>query len=652
MAVAAVAARPGRARGSARRSRCSACSCAVGGSRDGFVDYAIWMTPRIEDHALIGDLETAALVTLDGTIDWLCLPRFDSDACMAALLGRPGHGCWRLGPVAEVREARRSYRDHTLVLETELVTDRGTLRLVDCMPVRAGAPRVVRVVECTRGEVDVESRMAARFGYGEHRPWARSEDDHVEVVVAPNALSLWSERPVAIDAGDAVSRFVLHAGESVAFTLAWHAAHESAPEPGDPRAAIASTETWWREWTARCTYTGPWRDQVVRSLVTLKALTYAPTGGIVAAPTTSLPEYLGGVRNWDYRYCWLRDTSLTLGALLDAGFEDEAEAFAHWLERAGRGEPSQLQIMYGVAGERRLTELELGWLPGYEGSVPVRIGNAASEQLQLDVYGELVECFHQARVHGVELGPDVWSFEKELVEHLETVWEQPDRGIWEVRGDPQLFTFSKIMVWVAFDRMVKDAEQYSLDGPTDHWRKLRDRIHADVCNRGFHPDRGAFTQVYGKPGLDAALLVIPQLGFLPASDPRVAGTLRAIQRELRRDGLVHRYDTRVFADGLPAGEGVFLPCSFWLADALSLAGQEAEATRYFERLLALCNDVGLLAEQYDPDGHRQLGNFPQAFTHVALVRTAIRLGTAPSSTLGPAPDELPAEVTRPGTRSS
>lgn len=604
------------------------------------------MASRIEDYALLGDLETAALVARDGTIDWMCLPRFDSDACFAALLGERGNGRWTLGPTATVVSTHRRYRGPSLVLDTELSTATGTVVITDAMPVRDEAPRVIRIVECRAGTVEIETRLAARFGYGDHRPWARPEgagagpagDARIEITSAPDALSLWCERPLALESGDAVSRFTLRAGESVAFTLAWHPAHEAAPERGDPRAAVARTVAWWQAWADRCTYRGPWRHEVVRSLVTLKALTYAPTGGIVAAPTTSLPEQIGGVRNWDYRYCWLRDTTLTLTALLDAGYHTEARAFAGWLERAARGEPERVQIMYAVTGEPRLTEIELPWLSGYEGSKPVRIGNAASEQLQLDVYGELADCFHQARVRGVALGAEVWAFERVLVEHLETVWQRPDRGIWEVRGDEQPFTFSKIMAWVAFDRMIKDAEAGSLDGPIERWKRVRDQIHADVCAHGFDAKRGTFTQVYGKPALDASLLLIAQLGFLPASDPRVAGTVAAIRADLLHDGLVRRYDTTGELDGLPPGEGVFLACSFWLADAMDLAGDREGARRYFEQLLALCNDVGLLSEQYDPPSHRLVGNFPQAFTHLALIRTAIRLGAAAS----PTPDEQPA----------
>ncbi|CAN5812789.1 glycoside hydrolase family 15 protein [soil metagenome] len=605
------------------------------------------MASWIEDYALIGDLESAALVGRDGTIDWLCFPRFDSDACFAALLGDRDNGCWELGPTAEATASRRAYRDHSLVLVTEVDTEAGTVSITDCMPVRDGEPRLLRVVTCLRGEVEVASRLSARFGYGDHRPWVRSCDDRIEITSAPGSLSLWCERPTAIAENDAIARFTLRTGESVAFTLAWHVAHLDAPACGDPRAAIAKTTEWWTAWAKRCTYRGPWREAVVRSLVTLKALTYAPTGGIVAAPTTSLPEHLGGVRNWDYRYCWLRDTTLTLAALLDAGYEAEARGFATWLERAARGDPARVQIMYAVTGEPRLTETELPWLVGYEGSTPVRIGNAASEQLQLDVYGELVDCFHQARARGVELGADIWQFESELVEHLEKIWTKPDRGIWEIRGDEQQFTFSKVMAWVAFDRMIKDAEIHGFDGPLARWREVRDAIHADVCANGYDANRGAFTQVYGKPALDASLLLVAQLGFLPASDARVAGTVAAIRAELLHEGLVRRYDTNHAFDGLPPGAGVFLACSFWLADAIDLAGDRAGARTYFETLLALCTDLGLLSEQFDPDNRRLVGNFPQAFTHLALVRTAIRLGTP----ITPSPDEQPA-VSRPGTRSS
>ncbi|MEO8551670.1 MAG: glycoside hydrolase family 15 protein [Kofleriaceae bacterium] len=605
------------------------------------------MATWLEDYALLGDLETAALVGRDGTIDWMCLPRFDSDACFAALLGDRGNGRWTLGPTGAVTASHRQYRDHSLVLDTTLETASGAIVLTDCMPVRADAPRLIRLVTCERGEVEIETRLSARFGYGRHRPWTRPEADRIAITSAPDALAVWCERPLSIDAGDTLGRFTLRGGESVAVTLAWHPAHVAAPACGDPRGSIADTLAWWRAWADRCTYRGPWRSHVMRSLATLKALTYAPTGGIVAAPTTSLPEHIGGERNWDYRYCWLRDTSLTLAALLDAGFEREAVAFAGWLERAARGEPQRVQIMYAVTGESRLTEIELPWLSGYEGSQPVRLGNAASEQLQLDVYGELVDCFHQARVRGVVLGPEIWLFERELVEHLETIWESPDRGIWEIRGDEQQFTFSKIMAWVAFDRMIKDADAHSLDGPVDRWKRLRERIHTEICARGYDAKRGAFTQVFGKPALDASLLLIAQLGFLPADDPRVISTVAAIRAELLHDGLVRRYDTRDSVDGLPPGEGVFLACSFWLADAMDLEGDRAGACRYFEHLLELRNDVGLLAEQYDPDRRRLVGNFPQAFSHLALIRTAIRLGS-PSE---PTPDQEPA-VSPPETPSS
>jgi GH15 family glucan-1,4-alpha-glucosidase len=605
------------------------------------------VTSRIEDYALLGDLETAALVGRDGTIDWMCLPRFDSDACFAALLGDEQNGRWSLGPTSAVRSTDRHYRDHSLILDTELETATGRIVITDCMPVRKGAPRLIRLVTCQRGEVEIESRVAARFGYGEHVPWTRVASDRIEITSAPHSLAVWCDRALTVDAADVVGTFRLREGESVCFTLAWHEAHLPAPERGDPRAAIEETLAWWREWAGRCTYEGPWRDAVLRSLVTLKALTYLPTGGIVAAPTTSLPEQIGGVRNWDYRYCWLRDTTLTLSALLDAGYEREARAFAIWLERAARGEPHNVQIMYGVTGKPRLTEMELPWLAGYEGSRPVRIGNAASEQLQLDVYGELLECFHQSRMRGVSLSDDIWSFECDLVAHLETIWDQPDRGIWEVRGEEQRFTFSRVMAWVAFDRVIKDAEIYGLEGPVDHWRELRDRVHADVCARGYDKERGIFTQVYGAAPLDASLLLIPQLGFLPASDERVTRTVAAIRDELLHEGFVHRYDSNAFEDGLPPGEGVFLACSFWLADALDLGGDHDAACKMFEKLLALRNDVGLLSEQYDPAQQRLVGNFPQAFTHLALVRTAIRLGIGAAPSL----DEQPA-VTRSDTQRS
>jgi GH15 family glucan-1,4-alpha-glucosidase len=586
------------------------------------------MASRIEEYALVGDLQSAALVGRDGSIDWLCWPRFDSDACFAALVGDASNGRWVLRPTGNLTGTRRRYRPDTLVLETELHTAHGAVCITDCMPPRDGTPDLVRIVEGLSGQVEMQMRLEVRFGYGKRVPWIQTLGHGVSLTSAPDAIVLTPGGDVTVEDGDVVARFVVRAGERVSFTLAWHPAHQAPPAPIDGVAAVEAATRWWRDWTGRCGYGGRWRDAVVRSLITLKALIYEPTGGIVAAPTMSLPEQLGGVRNWDYRYCWLRDATLTLYALLDAQYVDEATAFARWLVRAARGEPKRLQIMYGVAGERRLTELELPWLSGYEGSLPVRLGNLASEQVQLDVYGELVDCFHHARLRGVGVDPDLWALETALVGHLESAWTKPDRGIWETRGQAQHFTYSKVMVWTALDRMIRDCRRYQLDGPIDRWHALRDRIHRDVCTNGYDDGRKTFTQAYGSRALDASLLLIPQVGFLPADDPRVHGTVDAIRRELLHDGLVHRYDTHVSEDGLPPGEGVFLPCSFWLADALFMIGRREEASEYFEHLLTLRNDLGLLSEEYDPIAKRMVGNFPQAFSHVALVNTANNLATA------------------------
>ncbi len=580
---------------------------------------------RIEDYAMIGDMHSAALVSRGGSIDWLCWPRFDSDACFAALLGTEAHGHWTIAPRAPVREIRRRYRPDTLVLETELVVDGGVVRLIDCMPPRDRVPDVIRIVEGVAGEVALRARIAPRFGYGDRWPWIQRTGELVTMTSAPDALALWSSVPLAERDGGLDAELRIRQGEHARFVLAWYPAHERPPVPHEPGALVADTEAWWRAWCGRCTYDGPWSEAVRRSLITLKALTYAPTGGIVAAPTTSLPEQLGGVRNWDYRYCWLRDATFTLYALLDAGYRDEARAFGGWLERAASAQPSRVQMLYGVLGERRLPELELPWLPGHHGAAPVRIGNAASTQLQLDVYGELVDCLHHARSHGVPPDPDLWAVQRALLEHLEEVWREPDEGIWEIRGPRQQHTHSKVMVWVAFDRMIRDVEQLGLEGPVERWRRIRDEVHADVLANAFDADRRTFTQAYGTQPLDASLLLLPIVGFTPPDDPRVRSTVDAIRRELCHGGLVRRYDTSRTDDGLPAGEGVFLPCSFWLADVLQLLGDRDEAGALFERLLALRNDVGLLSEEVEPDTGRLLGNFPQGFSHVALVNTAINL---------------------------
>ena len=581
---------------------------------------------RIEDYALIGDCESAALVGRDGSIDWLCWPRFDSPACFAALLGDARHGRWKIG--CQSKTTRRRYRPDTLVLETEFETDTGVVTLIDFMPVSDERSDLVRMVVGARGRVAMEMELILRFDYGASVPWVTRFRDGkgIRAISGPDKAVLCA--PVALENRDMKTRaqFEVAAGETFSFVLTHGPSHLEVPAPVDAHAALAATESFWRQWARRCRLSGPWEGQVRRSLITLKALTYAPTGGMVAAPTTSLPERLGGVRNWDYRYCWLRDATLTLLAFLDAGFHEEARSWREWLVRAVAGSPDQMQIMYGIAGERRLAEWEIGWLPGYERSAPVRVGNAAASQLQLDVYGELIDALYQACKAGLARDDVAWGLQLALLEHLERAWVDPDAGIWEVRGPPRHFTYSKVMAWVAFDRAVKMVEGLGLPGPVERWRELRDRIHRDVCERGYSERRGAFVQSYGFEELDAALLLIPVTGFLPASDPRVLGTVDAIQRGLTVDGLVQRYLTHEGLDGLPHGEGVFLACSFWLADNLCLQGRREEARELFERLVGLANDVGLLAEEYDPVARRFLGNFPQAFSHVALVNTALNLG--------------------------
>jgi GH15 family glucan-1,4-alpha-glucosidase len=587
------------------------------------------MAGRIEDYGLIGDCETAALVGRDGSIDWLCWPRFDSDACFAALLGTPGHGRWLIAPQAEKPRVTRRYRDDTLILETRFETSEGAVTLVDFMPLRGESSDLVRLVVGERGEVPMRMELVLRFGYGSTVPWVtRLEEGGLRAIAGPDMVVL--RTPVATRGVDmkTVAEFRVPAGEIIPFVLSHGPSHLAPPAPLNPRAALAATEQWWQKWTRQSTVGGEHAEAVKRSLITLKALTYAPTGGIIAAPTTSLPESLGGVRNWDYRFCWLRDATLTLLALMDAGYFEEARAWRDWLLRAVAGSPADMQIMYGIAGERRLTEWEVSWLPGYEGSKPVRIGNAASGQLQLDVYGELMDALHHARRTGLAGDESGWALQQELVRHLESVWDQPDEGIWEVRGPRQHHTYSKVMAWVALDRAIKGAERYGLQGPVDHWRELAARIHADVCGRGFDSARGCFVRTYGGNGLDASLLLLPQLGFLPAQDPRVHATVRAVEQELLQDGFLRRYDTGKADDGLPPGEGAFLACSFWLADAYELCGRHDEARALFDRLLGIRNDLGLLAEEYDTVARRQVGNFPQAFSHVALINTALNLTRA------------------------
>jgi GH15 family glucan-1,4-alpha-glucosidase len=582
------------------------------------------MSEPIEDYALIGDGETAALVSRRGSVDWLCLPRFDSPACFAALLGGPEHGRFSLAPRDGARSIRRRYRDSTLVLETEFETDGGAVTVVDCMPQREGPPVLIRQVVGTRGTVAMRMELVMRMDYGSVVPWVRRSADGIHAVAGPEALALATDLPLRGEGLTTVADFEVAAGQRRSLTLAWHPSHLPTPPPLDPDAAVRDTEAWWRRWVDTCRFQGPDRDAVVRSLVTIKALIYEPTGGIVAAPTTSLPEQLGGVRNWDYRICWVRDATFALYALVLGGYLDEARAWRQWLLRALAGTPEQVQVMYGLAGERRLTEIELPWLPGYAGSAPVRIGNAAHAQFQLDVWGEMLDAAHAAQRQGLERDPEGSRVVTKLMEHLESVWTEPDEGIWEVRGPRRHFTHSKVMAWVAADRMAKLTEAAG-GGEPDRWRALGATIHADVCRRGFDPARNAFVQAYGARELDASLLMIPLVGFLPPEDPRVRGTVAAIERELMVDGLVQRYTTESGVDGLPPGEGVFLACSFWLVDNLVLQGRRDEARRLFDRLLGLRNDVGLLAEQYDPRGRRQLGNFPQALSHIALINSASNL---------------------------
>lgn len=583
------------------------------------------MPLRIEDYALIGDCETAALVGRDGSIDWLCLPRFDSGSCFAALLGDVDNGRWLLAPRGNVRNVRRRYRDETLILETEFSTDSGVVRLIDCMPPRAERPDLVRIVEGVRGQVRMTMELVIRFDYGSITPWVRRTDSGIRAVAGPDALSLRTDVPVRGQDFRTVAEFPVSAGERIPFVLTWFPSHCSEPRARSPEQDVRATEKWWHQWSGRCTYDGEWRKPVVRSLMTLKALTYAPTGGLVAAPTTSLPERLGGPRNWDYRYCWLRDATFTLYALMAGGYVDEARAWREWLLRAVAGDPADQQIMYGLAGERRLSETEADWLRGYEGSQPVRIGNDAHHQHQLDVYGEVMDALHFARRSGLEPDENAWHIQEVLLDFLESNWTEPDEGIWEVRGPQRHFTHSKVMAWVAMDRAVRDVEQFGLKGPVEKWRTLRSTIHDEICRKGFDPELNAFVQSYGAKQLDASLLMMPLVGFLPATDPRMRGTVEAIQQRLNRDGLITRYETLEDVDGLASGEGAFLVCTFWLADNLVLQGKERESRELFERLLGVSNDLGLLSEEYDTDQERLLGNFPQALSHLGVINTARNL---------------------------
>jgi GH15 family glucan-1,4-alpha-glucosidase len=581
------------------------------------------MNAGIEDYALIGDCETAALVCRNGSIDWLCWPRFDSGACFAALLGTPDNGRWQIAPVAEKARVSRRYRANTLVLETQFITADGEAVLIDFMPPRQQASHIMRVVVGRRGSVVMRTELIIRFDYGFSVPWVRRSDrGDLLAVSGPNLLVLRTPVELRGEGLTTVGEFTISAGQTVPFVMTYAESHLPMPDPPDADRALVHTEKFWEAWTSTHQTLGQYADCVTRSLITLKALTYEPTGGIVAAPTTSLPEQIGGPRNWDYRYCWLRDATLTLLALMNSGYYDEAECWRDWLLRAAAGSPSQLQIMYGVAGEKRLVEWELAGLSGYEGSTPVRIGNAAADQLQLDVFGEVMDALHQARVGGVKHLAAGWDFQQALLSQLEKVWSSPDEGIWETRGGRRHFTHSKVMAWVAFDRGIKSAEVFGLEGAVERWSRVRAEIHEEVCQEAFNPSLGAFVQAYGSNQLDASALLMPTVGFLPPDDARIIGTVKAIERKLLRNGLLLRYDA---ADGLPPGEGAFLACSFWLADLYALLGRWDDARALFERLMSLCNDVGLLSEEYDPSAKRLLGNFPQAFSHIALVNTAHNL---------------------------
>jgi GH15 family glucan-1,4-alpha-glucosidase len=586
------------------------------------------MPERIEDYALLGDLQTAALVGRSGSVDWLPFPRFDSSSCFGALLGGSEHGRWLLAPKGAGPANARRYRDETLILESEWQTDTGRVRVIDFMPPRETKPDIVRIVEGLEGSVQMRTELVIRFDYGWVVPWVFRGDAKTLIAVGgPDGLVLRTPIDLEPEGMTHTAEFTVRAGDRVPFVLTWYPSHEARPDPVDAEDALADTETFWREWLHDCAYGGGYAKAVHTSLMVLKALTYQPTGGIVAAPTTSLPEHIGGVRNWDYRYCWLRDATFTLYALMNAGYIAEAKAWRDWLLRAVAGDPAKAQILYGVGGQRRILESELEWLPGYAGSRPVRIGNAAHDQFQLDVYGEVMDALHQARVHGLDRDDQAWSLQRNLMEFLEGAWDRPDDGIWEVRGPRRHFTHSKVLAWVAFDRAVQAVERYARPGPVDRWRRVREEIHQEVCREGFNVELNSFTQAYGSEELDASTLLIPILGFLPADDPRVTGTIAAVERDLTRDGFVERYKPkeRNDVDGLPGGEGVFLPCSFWLVDALLMQGRDDDARMLFERLLSVSNDLGLLSEEYDPAEKRQLGNFPQAFTHVGLVNCAYNL---------------------------
>ena len=587
------------------------------------------MSTPLEDYAIIGDCETAALVSRAGSIDWLCWPRFDSGACFAALLGTPEHGRWLIEAVDQHSRLSRRYRPNTLILETTIETSEGTVTVVDFMPPRGKNSDIVRLVRGDRGRVPMRTELILRFDYGRTVPWVnRLPDGTFRAIAGPDMVVMHTPVPLRGQDLKTVATFEVEAGTTVPLVLTHGYSHLPPPDAIDVAASLEGTEAFWTEWTARNQSRGEWSEAVTRSLITLKALTYAPTGGIVAAPTTSLPEQIGGTRNWDYRFCWLRDATLTLLALMNAGYYEEAQAWRDWLLRAAAGSPSQLQIMYGLAGERRLPEEEIPWLPGYERSTPVRIGNGAHGQLQLDVFGEVIDALHQARRGGLQTREADWAFQRALVEHLEHVWNRPDESIWETRGGPRHFTFSKVMAWVALDRGIRAIEELKLEGPLDRWREVRGHIHAEVCACGFDTELGSFVQSYGSKELDASLLLLPTTGFLPPTDPRIHGTIEAIRSHLFVDGFVLRYNTHTSRDGLPPGEGAFLACSFWLADALLLCDRVAEARELFEQLLGWRNDLGLLSEEYDTGKRRLVVNFPQAFSHIALVNSAHNLGRA------------------------
>ncbi|HEX7970101.1 MAG TPA: glycoside hydrolase family 15 protein [Stellaceae bacterium] len=606
------------------------------------------MPARIEDYALIGDCETAALVARDGSIDWLCWPRFDGGACLAALLGTPEHGRWLIAPADRLARITRRYRDHTLILETDFETPDGAVTLIDFMPPRGKASDVVRIVVGRRGRLAMRTEFILRFDYGALVPWVtRMDETTLRAIAGPDMAVLRTPVPVRGVDMKTVGEFTVSAGERVPFVLTYSPSHGPVPDPVDPEAALADTEAFWREWSGACVDVGPWTEVVRRSLITLKALTYRPTGGIVAAATTSLPEQIGGSRNWDYRFCWLRDATFTLLSLMNGGYYEEAVSWRDWLLRTIAGSPAQMQPLYGIAGERRLTEWQVPWLPGYEGSRPVRIGNAADNQLQLDIIGEVMDALHQARCGKLVAIKAGWDLQRALLDHLENIWEQPDSGFWEMRGEPRHFTHSKAMVWVAFDRAIKSAERFGLEGPLERWRALRRRIHEEVCRKAFNPDIGAFVQSYGSRQLDASVLLLPLVGFLPPSDPRIRGTVEAIERHLMADGFVRRYDTSEADDGLPGGEGAFLACSFWLVDNFVLLGRQDDARRLFERLLALGTDVGLLSEEYDPRTARLVGNFPQALSHIALVTSACNLAHAAKPAEQRSGQQAPAAVAPP-----